>query len=95
MAIELRPGTTDEYTHNCRLPLPIDPEIPEGHLCECGRRWVYQPAHWDPMLTLEELRLRQEAGEFLRGILPRFRSNPASAGVVVPMPTVRVAPDLR
>lgn len=74
MALELIPGDRAEYGHICRLPWPEDPEIPEGHLCECGRRWVYQPARWDPLLTLEELRLRQVAGEFLRGIIPRFPS---------------------
>jgi hypothetical protein len=44
-------------------------------VCECGRRWVYQPAHWDPLLTLDELRMRQEAGAFLRGIIPAFRAD--------------------
>jgi hypothetical protein len=34
---------------------------------------VYQPAHWDPLLTLDELRMRQEAGAFLRGIIPSFK----------------------
>ena len=72
MALELRRETADAYLHNCMLPLPGDPEIPEGHVCECGRRWVYQPAHWDPLLTVEELRGRQAAGDFLRGILPQF-----------------------
>ena len=91
MALELRPGTSEEYLHNCRLPWPADPEIPEGHVCECGRRWVYQPAHWDPLLTLEELRVRQEAGEFLRGIIPRFRPEPER----VPGVIVRLAPKAR
>lgn len=76
MALELGPGERTEYGHACRLPWPMDPEVPEGHVCECGRRWVYQPAHWDPLLTLEELRLRHEAGEFLRGIIPRFPCGP-------------------
>jgi hypothetical protein len=83
MALELRPGATDESAHNCRLPLPRDPEIPEGHVCECGHRWVYLPAHWDPLLTVEELRGRQEAGDFLRGILPQFRPNIPTADPAV------------
>ena len=89
MALELLPGASDEYLHTCRLPWPIDPEIPEGHLCECGRRWVYQPARWDPLLTLEDLRMRQEAGDFLRGIIPRFRPRPCpiEGGVIVPLPS--------
>jgi hypothetical protein len=72
MALEIGPGPAEEFQHACPLPWPIDPEVPEGHLCECGRRWVYQPAHWDPLLTLDELRMRQEAGAFLRGIIPTF-----------------------
>lgn len=93
MALELRPGSLDEYRHVCALPWPGDPDVPEGHVCECGRRWMYQPAHWDPLLTLEELRLRHEAGEFLRGIIPRFQpaTDPIdgnqSSGVIVPIPT--------
>jgi len=88
MALELRPpGTIDDYDHVCPLPWPVDPEVPEGHLCECGRRWVYQPARWDPLVTLEELRLRQEAREFVRGIIPRFRPAPEPLdGVIVPLP---------
>src|ERR1700724_375859 len=73
MALEIGVGPAEEYRHVCALPWPVDPEIPEGHLCECGRRWVYQPAHWDPLLTLDELRMRQEAGAFLRGIIPTLR----------------------
>jgi hypothetical protein len=84
MALELEPETSDEYAHSCPLPWPADPEAPEGHVCECGRRWVYQPAHWDPLLTLDELRLRQGAGAFLRGIVPRFRPPPERVeGVIV------------
>jgi hypothetical protein len=70
--------------------------MPEGHSCECGRRWVYQPARWEPLLTLQELQLQQEAGDFLQGIVPRFR--PAAAikapndGVIVPLPGGRPAP---
>jgi hypothetical protein len=80
MAIERLPGSFEEYRHVCALPWPGDPDVPEGHACECGRRWVYQPAHWDPLLTLDELRERHEAGEFLRGILPQFRQrNPRGA----------------
>ena len=92
MALDMRPGTSDEDGHGCRLPWPVDPEIPQGHVCDCGRRWVYQPARWDPLLTLEELRLRQEAGDFLRGIIPTFRPGPQppdrpEVGVIVPMPS--------
>jgi hypothetical protein len=75
MALEIRPGPIEEFQHVCPLPWPVDPEVPEGHVCECGRRWVYQPAHWDPLLTLDELRMRQEAGAFLRGIIPAFRAD--------------------
>jgi hypothetical protein len=73
VALEFRPSEEPHYAHVCHLPWPADPEIPEGHLCECGRRWMYQPAHWDPLWTLEELRQRQEAGVFGRGVLPRAR----------------------
>jgi hypothetical protein len=73
VALEIGPSPAEEFQHVCPLPWPVDPEVPEGHLCECGRRWVYQPAHWDPLLTLDELRMRQEAGAFLRGIIPAFR----------------------
>ncbi|HKV30280.1 MAG TPA: hypothetical protein VJT14_04605 [Candidatus Dormibacteraeota bacterium] len=99
MALEIRPGPAEEFQHVCPLPWPIDPEIPEGHACECGRRWVYQPAHWDPLLTLDELRMRQEAGAFLRGIIPTFRHaavddgrGQPESGVIVPMrPTISPA----
>ena len=64
--------------------------MPEGHSCECGRRWVYQPARWEPLLTLHELQLQQQAGDFLLGIVPRFRPAAAlsasSDGVIVPLP---------
>ena len=94
MALELQLRTEGNYIHRCRLPWPVDPEVPEGHVCDCGRRWVYQPARWDPLLTLEELRIRQEAGEFLRGIIPSFRLapplDPADRGVVVPMPAMGI-----
>jgi hypothetical protein len=90
MALELRPGPLDAYPHACRLPWPRDPEIPEGHSCECGRRWVYQPARWEPLLTLQELQLQQQAGDFLQGIVPRFRPaatlRDQSEGVIVPLP---------
>jgi hypothetical protein len=78
MALEIGSGA-EEFQHVCPLPWPVDPEVPEGHVCECGRRWVYQPAHWDPLLTLDELRMRQEAGAFLRGIIPNFKP-PLEAG---------------
>jgi hypothetical protein len=98
MELELRPQEQQPYGHICRLPWPVDPEIPEGHLCECGRRWVYQPARWEPLMTLEELRLRQDAGEFLRGIVPAFArplpkespsllaSEPPESAVIVRIP---------
>ena len=96
MALEFRPGSLEEYAHNCRLPWPVDPDVPEGHACECGRRWVYQPARWEPLLTLHELQLQQHAGEFLQGIIPRFHPEPAPApagnGVIVPLPAGDPAP---
>jgi len=81
MALELEPSPSHEYAHSCPLPWPADPEIPEGHVCECGRRWIYQPAHWDPLLTLDELRMRQEAGAFLRGIIPNFQHRAEPPGI--------------
>src|SRR5205807_5644072 len=89
MALEFQPRS-DAYGHTCRLQWPKDPEIPEGHSCECGRRWVYQPARWEPLLTLQELQLQQVAGDFLQGIVPRFRPSAGqtgtSGGVIVPLP---------
>jgi len=89
MALEMRNGS-GEYGHSCALPWPVDPDIPEGHVCECGRRWVYQPARWDPVWTLEELQRQQQAGAFLQGIIPRFRPNlPPSLtadATIVPLP---------
>ena len=89
MALEFQPKSS-ESVHNCHLPWPSDPEIPEGHACECGRRWIYQPARWEPLLTLQELQLQQQAGEFLQGIIPRFRARedlkPPRDGVIVPLP---------
>src|SRR2546430_15693351 len=79
MALDFRPGPWEEYGHTCRLPWPKDPEIPEGHACECGRRWVYQPARWDPLCTLEELRVKQEAGGVLRGIIPGVSAEPQAS----------------
>ena len=97
MALEFQPGSVEEYGHSCHLPWPADPEMPEGHACECGRRWVYQPARWEPLLTLQELQRQQAAGDFLQGIIPRFRpdqeSNPGDAGVIVPLPGADPAPD--
>ena len=95
MVLEFQPRS-DEFRHTCHLPWPKDPEIPEGHSCECGRRWVYQPARWEPLLTLQELQLQQEAGDFLQGIVPRFRpaaQTAASEGVIVPMPGTTPAPE--
>ena len=99
MALEMRPGSPEEYGHSCHLPLPVDPEMPEGHACECGRRWVYQPARWEPIWTVQELQLQQQAGAFLQGIIPRFRPNlPASLtadAVIVPLPNRAASPDPR
>ena len=95
MALEFQPRS-DEYGHTCRLPWPRDPEIPEGHSCECGRQWVYQPARWEPLLTLQELEVQQQAGDFLQGIVPRFR--PAAAlksrddGAILSLPDRAPAP---
>ena len=86
MALDLGPGALNDYPHHCSLPWPVDPEVPEGHVCECGRRWVYQPAHWQPLLTLEELRMRHDAGEFLRGVIPAFHADDESeSAVIVPI----------
>jgi hypothetical protein len=94
MALEFRPGAIEEYGHSCRLPWPVDPEVPEGHACECGRRWVYQPARWEPLLTLHELQLQQQAGDFLQGIIPRFEPPaPVSQAVIVPLPGAGAAQD--
>lgn len=91
MALEIRPW--QESAHSCPLPWPKDPDVPEGHVCECGKRWVFQPARWDPLYTLEELRRRQEAGDFLRGIIPNFPAEPHQPGpegaVIVPIPRAR------
>ena len=94
MALEFQPGSIEEYGHSCRLPWPSDPEMPEGHACECGRRWVYQPARWEPLLTLQELQRQQAAGDFLQGIIPRFRPNSKPAdGVIVPLPGADPGPN--
>lgn len=94
MALEF-PPRSDEPGHVCALPWPADPEMPEGHGCECGRRWVYQPARWEPLLTLQELQLQQQAGDFLQGIIPRFRPTAQlkpMGGVIVPLPGSAPAP---
>ena len=96
MALEIGGRPADEFQHVCPVPWPVDPEVPEGHVCECGRRWVYQPAHWDPLLTLDELRMRQEAGAFLRGIIPTFHDaeeEPDPAVIVPIRPTTMPAPE--
>ena len=72
MALELGTRSISERGHICRVPPPCDPEVAEGHLCECGKRWSYQPAHWELQLTLEDLVRRQQAAAFLRGIIPTF-----------------------
>jgi hypothetical protein len=93
MALELPPRAFEEHRHVCPLPWPADPDTPEGHACECGRQWMYQPAHWDPILTLEELRRQHEAGDFLRGIIPRFRPETSPAGGnIVPIPSAKAGP---
>jgi hypothetical protein len=90
MALDYQPGSIEDYRHTCRLPWPADPEVPEGHACECGQRWVYQPARWEALLTIQELRRQQQAGDFLQGIIPRFRPDPGpnavDKGVIVPLP---------
>jgi hypothetical protein len=90
MALELGTGSLSERGHICRVPPPFDPEVPEGHLCECGKRWSYQPAHWELQLTLEELVRRQQAAAFLRGIIPSFPPGPrplaaGEMGTIVPI----------
>lgn len=95
MALEFEPVSwAEQQRHICELPLPKDPEIPEGHACLCGKRWVYQPARWDPIVTIEELRARQQAGEFLRGIIPTFHHDAAPLlEPASPTPTMPAAED--
>ena len=76
MALRLDDGTdtpaaVKRFVHVCDLPWPKDPSLSEGHLCECGRRWSYQPAHWEPLFTIEEMRERQHGGEYGRSCLNR------------------------
>jgi len=73
MAIELRPGCLGEERHVCAVPTPSDPDTRAGYTCDCGRRWVFQPAHWDPQVTVEELRIWHEADELLRHIMAGFQ----------------------
>jgi hypothetical protein len=84
MALE---RSADEYGHVCALPWPADPELPQGHVCECSRRWLYQPARWEPLYSLEELHLKQASGAFLRGIVRTFATEepadrPATSAIV-------------
>jgi hypothetical protein len=101
MALELGTGSISERGHICRIPPPFDPEVPEGHLCECGKRWSYQPAHWELQLTLEELVRRQQVAAFLHGIIPRFQPEPGppagERGTIVPIgrPAIVGRPDRR
>jgi hypothetical protein len=48
------------------------------------------------LLTLQELQLQQQAGDFLQGIIPRFRPpaqlRQAGEGVIVPLPGSAPAP---
>jgi hypothetical protein len=60
---------SDADQHVCPLPWPIEPSLSEGHQCECGRRWAYQPAHWEPLFTIDELRERQRNGRYSRSCL--------------------------
>jgi hypothetical protein len=97
MALELRPRSTGENGHLCRVPRPRHLEVAQGHVCECGKRWSYQPAHWELVSTLEELRRRQEAGPLLLGIIPRFRADietdhEGGIGTVLPLRTPRTMP---
>jgi len=91
MALELRPRSWQEPGHMCALPWPVNAEMSEGYACGCGREWMYEPARWRPLLTLEELRLHQEADAFLRGIVPSFpseRHRPAAESAeIVALPT--------
>lgn len=73
MAVQKETDTPRLTSHSCPLPWPADPERPQAHVCLCGRRWIYEPAHWNPLYTLEELRLRQQGGEFDQGLLPTLR----------------------
>jgi hypothetical protein len=57
------------FHHVCPLPWPVDPSLSEGHVCACGRPWSYQPAHWAPLFTLEELREQQSTGEYGRSVI--------------------------
>ena len=94
----IAPESVGEHGHVCRMPSPRDLEGPEGHVCECGKHWIYQPAHWEPLLTLEERKIRQAAGTFLRGIIPSFwpsttlspgaaaDADDRGAAVIVPLP---------
>jgi len=60
---------TSREGHVCQLPWPVDPALSEGHLCECRRRWSYQPAHWEPLFTIEELMEQQQSGEYGRNCI--------------------------
>ena len=73
MAVRKESDNPADRNHSCPLPWPADPERPQGHVCVCGRRWVYEPAQWRPLYSLEELRLRREAAESDRGLLPTIR----------------------
>jgi hypothetical protein len=72
MGLEVQVEGQQNASHACPLPWPVDPHSPEGHVCACGRRWIYEPAHWNPLYTLAELRIKQETGEFARGIVPHY-----------------------
>jgi hypothetical protein len=91
-AVEFRLTFTGDHHHVCRVPRPRDLELAEVHVCACGKRWIYQPAHWENVLTLQELRRRQEAGPFLRGLVPTFQpDNEPETSDVVPIPKSRSA----
>jgi hypothetical protein len=88
MALQRGPGSVSEHGHICRIPRPLDLEVPQGHVCECGTRWSYQPAHWEVQVTLDELLRRQHAAAFLRDIIPSFRPEPRTpkeTGIIVPI----------
>jgi len=68
MAVQVDHGS-ERWAHRCQLPWPANPNLSEGHVCECGRRWSYQPAHWEPLYTIEELRDMQVDGDYHRGTL--------------------------
>lgn len=89
MSAEVRPDDRLEQAHACPLPWPRDPEMPEGHACACGQRWIYQPARWEAVYTVDDLRRQHEDGAYLRGVIPRLEEQPKEGGtaLIVPIPS--------